>query len=621
MASMSILTRSRPLIRTISHGHRCITAVSFLSQEAQLAEAPSTALPTQGATPLPPNPVSGSQMYTNNWLASASSGSHLVPLSLMQQPQSSRVQALSQTLDAQGLKDYFSNWMTESRWMDVKQLFEFWIKSLDKNGKPNKPDANLYNFYLRANLMLGVPVDELMSLVQHMEDFGLVPNTASQNLILKAMYQSGEPMIFVEAAQKLIEWMLEVGKENKDSLPDDESYDLVIGLLFKANQTDAAFKFVDSVLTSGYTMSSNVFNQCIRRCLDNNRLDTLLSIIEKCKKSDQNKKVIPSWYLCNILADHAIKEDNSELTFSALDFFVKWIVRGQNVRPPVLLSVDEGLLVAALGTAGRNYSSKLLNGAWEILKRSLRQTRSPNPEAYLAKIYAHASMGQLQNAFASLHEFEKAHGNPMDVDAEELFSPFTSLNPLVLACCRNGFSTLDTVYYQLENLSRAETPYKSVAALNCIILGCANIWDIDRAYQTFAAIEASFGLTPNIHSYNALIHAFGKLGKSDEATKVYGHLTGLGLKPNATTYSLLVDAHLIKRDPKAAISVIDDMVKAEYIPTKEMLKKIRRRCTREMDYEADDKVESFAKQFQIRMGSETRRALLFDLQYSSIEYA
>lgn len=69
------------------------------------------------------------------------------------------------------------------------------------------------------------------------------------------------------------------------------------------------------------------------------------------------------------------------------------------------------------------------------------------------------------------------------------------------------------VYYQLENLSQADPPYKSVAALNCVILGCANIWDIDRAYQTFAAIESSFGLVPDIHSYNALIYAFAKLGK------------------------------------------------------------------------------------------------------------
>lgn len=69
------------------------------------------------------------------------------------------------------------------------------------------------------------------------------------------------------------------------------------------------------------------------------------------------------------------------------------------------------------------------------------------------------------------------------------------------------------VYFQLENLSRAESPYKSVAALNCIVLGCASIWDLDRAYQTFEAIGSSFGLTPDVHSYNALMYAFGRLKK------------------------------------------------------------------------------------------------------------
>lgn len=46
----------------------------------------------------------------------------------------------------------------------------------------------------------------------------------------------------------------------------------------------------------------------------------------------------------------------------------------------------------------------------------------------------------------------------------------------------------------------------------------------------------------------------------DEAAKVYEHFVGLGVKPNAMTFSLLVDAQLIKRDLKGAISVVDEMV-------------------------------------------------------------
>lgn len=61
-------------------------------------------------------------------------------------------------------------------------------------------------------------------------------------------------------------------------------------------------------------------------------------------------------------------------------------------------------------------------------------------------------------------------------------------------------------------------------------------------------------------------------------------------------------------------------VHAQYKPSKEMLKKIRRRCTREMDYESDDRVEDLAKKFNIRLGTENRRNMLFDLQYST-EYA
>lgn len=81
------------------------------------------------------------------------------------------------------------------------------------------------------------------------------------------------------------------------------------------------------------------------------------------------------------------------------------------------------------------------------------------------------------------------------------------------------------VYFQLENLSSGDPPYKSVAALNCVILGCANIWDLDRAYQTFEAVGSHFGLTPDIHSYNALMYAFGRLKKVGYYRNVFSSLT------------------------------------------------------------------------------------------------
>lgn len=139
-----------------------------------------------------------------------------------------------------------------------------------------------------------------------------------------------------------------------------------------------------------------------------------------------------------------MEEDNSKLAYYALEFMAMWMARGEQARPAVLLPVDEGLLVSALATAGRTYSSNLLDAAWAILRRSLRHKKAPNPESFLGKINALASLGNLQRAFATLNEFESAYGDSSE-EAEEIFSPFTSLHPLVVACSKKGFETLDSV--------------------------------------------------------------------------------------------------------------------------------------------------------------------------------
>ncbi|CAN6881661.1 unnamed protein product [Brassica oleracea] len=610
--SSHLFLRSRiSLLRTLKANHhiRTISGTPSLSQDPQLAS-------DHESTTLPPNPATGSPLYQENWRSpipnSPSFSQSLVPMGFLNQAPAARIRALSETLDMISLLNMFADWTASQRWSDMKQLFEFWVRSLDKNGKPNKPDVNLYNHYLRANLMMGAAPSDMLDLVAMMDDFSVAPNTASYNLVLKAMHQAKE----TEVAEKLLNRMLISGKD--ESRPDDESYDLVIGMLFSNGENDKAMQLLDIALKSGYMLSTTVFSECVRSCVAKGRTDTLVSIIERCKSLDRNKSLCPSWILCTYMAEVATQEDNSKLAFYAFEFMYNWINRGEMARPSVLLSVDEGLVVSALATAARTCNPTLIDGSWMILKRSLRGKKAANPAAYVAKINAYASLGNLQKAFVALNEFENAYKDAEKEVKEEMLSPFTSLYPLVVACSKKGFETLDEVYFQLETLSKGDTPYKSVAALNCIVLGCANTWDLDRAYQTFDAISASFGLTPNIDSYNALIYAFGKVKKTPEATRVYSHLVGEGVKPDARTFSLLVDAHLINRDPESALTVIDDMIKAGFEPSKETLKKLRRRCIRELDNENDDKVESLAKKFQIRMGSENRRNMLFNMDYSRV---
>ncbi|XP_034680769.1 pentatricopeptide repeat-containing protein At1g26460, mitochondrial-like [Vitis riparia] len=222
--------------------------------------------------------------------------------------------------------------------------------------------------------------------------------------------------------------MLQTGKE---SMPDDESYELVVGMLFLTDQIDATLRYVDLTLKSGYMLSMRVFVECVRSCVNKGRLDALVSIIKRCKTMDQNKALFPSWNMCIFIADIAMQEDNSKLAFYALEFMARWIARGENARGPVLLSVDEGLVVSALGTAGRTYSCTLLDASWAILRRSLRQKKAPQPESYLAKIYVDAALRNLQRAFSTLHEFETAYRNSPKEAEEDIFSPFTSLHPLI----------------------------------------------------------------------------------------------------------------------------------------------------------------------------------------------
>ena len=108
---MAILSRARKtLLKTLNHHNNpfkaSISTFTFLSQEPQLAE-PS--LPPPSPTPLPPNPASGSPLYNENWRSPIPQAQSIIPLGFLHQSSSSRLQALSQTLDVLSLMNVFAD--------------------------------------------------------------------------------------------------------------------------------------------------------------------------------------------------------------------------------------------------------------------------------------------------------------------------------------------------------------------------------------------------------------------------------------------------------------------------------------------------------------------------------
>lgn len=174
-----------------------ISSSRALPQQAELSPEPTA------AAPLPPNPSTGSPFYGENWRnpAAANPPSSFLP-AVVGDSSFGAQNRMGPYSDAAGLKETFAKWMAEQRWEDMKQLFDSWVRSLDAaTGKPNRPDVDLFNHYLRANLMSGALPHEMLDLADHMREFELEPNTASYNLVLKSMVTALE----AEGAEKLLE--------------------------------------------------------------------------------------------------------------------------------------------------------------------------------------------------------------------------------------------------------------------------------------------------------------------------------------------------------------------------------------------------------------------------------
>lgn len=503
-----------------------------------------------------------------------------------------QVSAVGDTLSIHGLVKEMTDRIKRRLFEEAIQIYREWLQCIDPlTGKPNKPVLTPCNIALLAEGLKGAPVDLLLKRVEEMGRLGLAPNTDTFYVLFNA------------------------AADGKDMGAFDRLFKIVQDLGIPV-QAEWCIKAITGLRADGDVWKAMeyvrimVVNNLSPDDLSLSRLVSAFSRIGQAQKATdlvrwgQKRDAYPTLIALGDLLQACVESDVSEGALLALD-----ILFGRRKGRPVRNnSLDEGTLLAVLSLAARTGDLPLSTRAWEVLKLSLKQGHTPNEACFLARLHAATTGGDLDLAIATLQSMEKEYASAINTD---VFSPFTSLRPFVLGCARGGSATLDAAYFKLEQM--ASTYQVPLSAINCVILGCANVWDIDRAYQTFEAIRSVFGLMPNVHSCNALIDGFAKMRKVPETLKVYEFMIGSGLQPDQRTFDLLIKAHIVNRDTKSAMETVNQMVDAGFSLQKDVASKLRRRFIRECDDQGARSVLDFKQKFKYADGftGDARRALLF----------
>ncbi|CAK9191410.1 unnamed protein product [Sphagnum troendelagicum] len=510
-------------------------------------------------------------------------------------------------LDATLLSREMSNSLSHGRLEETVRLFDDWVKLTDAAGNPNKPNILAYNLLLHAKLRLGAHPDGMYQIINEMESAGIIPTQLTYNFVLRSVFRQRDSRL----AEKILEKMEQAGPEAQ---PDGDSYNFVIALCALDRRIAPALKHMQSMYERGFVPSKTTYNELLVACARVHRTRFAVALLKELK----TQQLMPQVQTVGELAIASTEVDDAECALLTLEFLTQQTLG----RPSQPLNMDEGGMVALLGTAARTGNGSLNNEAWNLLTSSLGPGRIPNPASYCARVHACASAGDFETAFNTVREMELAFGNLQGGNDPEILSPCSSLRPLVLAIARAGPGALDAAYYKLAEIHASGRPV-CLAAINSVLQGCANIWDVDRAYQTFEAISTTFGLTPDIHSINALLDAFGKARKISEVQRLYEYMKELGLKPDHRTYDLLITAHVINRDIEAAMGALTTLMDDGHTPMRDTLFKVWRRCRREGDVKAADKLRALMKSLGYRdcyLGEGRRRLISAGLPVPAATY-
>ncbi|OAY64315.1 pentatricopeptide repeat-containing protein At2g06000-like [Ananas comosus] len=139
----------------------------------------------------------------------------------------------------------------------------------------------------------------------------------------------------------------------------------------------------------------------------------------------------------------------------------------------------------------------------------------------------------------------------------QLFMPDAwSFNIVIKGLCRIG--DIKGAFELFEKMSSFRCSPDTVTH-NILVDGLCRAEQVDRGHEMLQRIRMDGTCMPNVVTYTSVISGYCKMGRMEEAFRVFNDMIGLGIKPSRVTYNVLIDGYGKAGDMPSAASVYERM--------------------------------------------------------------
>lgn len=233
-----------------------------------------------------------------------------------------------------------------------------------------------------------------------------------------------------------------------------------------------------------------------------------------------------------------------------------------------MFNPDDGLCLATLNVAARHGEPSLASDVFRVLGNREVQFGEHH---YAALLESYVVSGDLAAAFSVLAVMRGAGVPPAEHTAR----------PIVLRLTQGDTATPQDAFEILQSVQR-KGKIVDLAALNALMAAHVARADIDAAFEVYNRFP-DFSLRPETSTFNILLKGAQEQGRKDFALNVVSEMKEMKVMPDASTYEGAFGACLAQEDYEDAFLWLEEMRSRGMRPRLAMYSALARRCYTEKD--------------------------------------